>query len=336
VWFWGLEVTSSDIMRKTEQEGSFPGGVHDAVTSFGKGHKFINLIVHDGNRNGLDDANWDNSFDQEFYGCIVYYNGWQSTDRGHGHGIYMQNQSKRKTISDCIFFKQFGWGIHLYGTSNAHMENIDILNNISFDNGALAGRPSQNLLVTGGATKPTNIKVIDNCTFHSKPGDSCQISKANGVDIQGNYIGGDGININNWGKGAIQGNTFIGKFSGPTLDPEWKNVVMENPPKDAVVFVRANKYEPGERANVVVYNWAGLDSVKVDLSKSGFKPGTKVEIRDVQNYFGKPAFTGGFQKELTLPMNLTEVAAPVGKVTADPVHTPKQFNVFVILKARAK
>jgi hypothetical protein len=29
--------------------------------------------------------------DNEVYGCLIYYNGYDATDRGHGHGIYSAN-----------------------------------------------------------------------------------------------------------------------------------------------------------------------------------------------------------------------------------------------------
>ena len=54
------------------------------------GLKFINLVIHDA-RQGV--SFWKEATDAEINGCLIYYNGWNGTDRGHGHGIYTQNQT---------------------------------------------------------------------------------------------------------------------------------------------------------------------------------------------------------------------------------------------------
>lgn len=95
-------------------------------------------------------------------------------------------------------------------------------------------------------------------------------------------------------------------------------------------FVRPNKYEPG-RGHVVVFNWDGADSAQVDAS-GVLKAGTAYEVRDVQNFFGPPVASGTFDGQpVTLPLNLTAVAQPHGGSPVSVAHTPKEFNVFVIL-----
>ena len=65
---------------------------------------------------------WIYSPDSEAHGNLIFYNGWQGrgTDRGHGHGIYIQNRDGAKLLSDNIIFDQFGLGIQAYG-SGAHL-----------------------------------------------------------------------------------------------------------------------------------------------------------------------------------------------------------------------
>src|SRR5205807_8483784 len=85
--YWGFEVTNSSEDRTKER----PAGLN----IYGPHTRFINLIVHD-NGNGI--AFWTPAVDAEIYGCLIYHNGWQGLDpdRGHGHGIYTQNQTGQK------------------------------------------------------------------------------------------------------------------------------------------------------------------------------------------------------------------------------------------------
>lgn len=104
------------------------------------------------------------------------------------------------------------------------------------------------------------------------------------------------------------------------------------PPTGTQVFVRPNQYEPG-RAHVVIYNWDEKPSVAVDLSDTGLKPGQKFEVRDAQDFPGKPAVAGVYSegRAVEFPMTLSKHAAPVGEVLFAPEHTGPEFGVFVVL-----
>jgi len=98
-------------------------------------------------------------------------------------------------------------------------------------------------------------------------------------------------------------------------------------PKGTWVFLRPNKYESG-RAHLIIYNWDLLDQVPVDLTQI-LSEGTSYEIRDAQNFFGKPLLTGVYHGQRTLvPMKGLGTAAPVG--LPPPEHTAPEFAVFVI------
>ena len=101
-------------------------------------------------------------------------------------------------------------------------------------------------------------------------------------------------------------------------------------PDQTVVIVRPNAYESG-RGHIAVYNWAKLPVVNVDLAGI-LNVGDRFEIRDVQNYFGRPVLAGSYSGgTVGLPMQLTETAPPVGKVTqVDFTHTAPEFAVFVV------
>jgi len=122
---------------------------------------------------------------------------------------------------------------------------------------------------------------------------------------------------------------------------EWKaasgfdanSTYLKGYPTGVKVFVRSNQYEPG-RGHVVVYNWDKKPAVEADMS-SILKAADKFEVRDAQNYYGKPVIEGTYDgKPLRMPMNLTEVAQPVGEVPHIKdrfKHTAPEFAVFVVM-----
>ena len=82
------------------------------IRIYGHHVKCINLIVH--NNPGTGIGFWTSAIDSEIYGCIIFHNGYQGGDRGHGHGIYTQNKTGTKKIYDNIIFSGFQYGIHAY------------------------------------------------------------------------------------------------------------------------------------------------------------------------------------------------------------------------------
>src|SRR5262249_17532162 len=110
-WYWGFEVTNSDPTR-TSATTAYPPRRGEGVNVFGPGTKLINLVVHDTSQ-GIGSAT--PAENSELYGNLIYYNGYDNPGtRGHGHGIYVQNQTGTKRIVDNMIFEQFGWGIHAY------------------------------------------------------------------------------------------------------------------------------------------------------------------------------------------------------------------------------
>jgi hypothetical protein len=105
-------------------------------------------------------------------------------------------------------------------------------------------------------------------------------------------------------------------------------------PSGVRVFVRANKYEEG-RANIVVFNWDLQAQISVNVS-AVLKIGTRYEVRDVQNYFGAPVASGTYTgSPILLPLNLTQVAQPIGNVERIPAHTKPEFGVYVLLPSNS-
>jgi hypothetical protein len=216
VVFWGFEVTNSNPKRITTQSGSAPTDLVRAIgiDVYGPHMKLINLIIHDA---GTGIGLWDSAQDSEVYGSLIYNNGWQGSDRSHGHGIYMQNSVGIQHILDNIVFNQFGYGLHAYGLANESLRGFDIEGNAVFGNGSLSRKGQEPNILVGGDTPAANVTLSNNYTYHSGLA-SQNVDLAYGttanqdVTVQNNYIvGGDPVLMaRQWNQIAMTGNTLVG------------------------------------------------------------------------------------------------------------------------------
>lgn len=225
VWFWGFEIANLSVpSRITNKTGSFSNMLPFGVDVDAPGSKFINLAVHD-TAQGF--GFWAPALNAEIYGSLIYNNGWQATDRGHGHGIYSQNQTGTKTIRDNIIFQGFDLGIQVYGSEKAYIQNYFLDGNTIFNSGTLSrgGEHSYNLLFAGGH-RPQNITVENTYTYHT-PSDNNGLSAfdwpAPGEEalkltaINNYWIGGSkAIQIYNW-KGLKFTKNTVYALSSQTL-----------------------------------------------------------------------------------------------------------------------
>jgi hypothetical protein len=195
--YWGFEVASL-LTGRTGSTSDRDDQAPDAISVFGPGTKFINLVVHDA-REGF--GFWQPAENAEIYGCLIFHNGWQGPDRGHGHGIYTQNQNGIKTIADNIIFNQFGLGIQAYGTdtTKAFVQGYSVDGNVIFDNGALSRDGYTDNLLFGIASPISNLHVTNNYTY----------------DMPSANMGGSRVG---WGFGGVNrdavvtGNYFMGGY----------------------------------------------------------------------------------------------------------------------------
>ncbi|MEO8074723.1 MAG: right-handed parallel beta-helix repeat-containing protein [Acidobacteriota bacterium] len=328
-----FEIMDSDLQRTGADLNRAAGVDVHAPNS-----KVMNLVIHDlGSGIGM----WSDAVNAEAYGNIIYYNGWVGTDRAHGHGIYTQNKTGIRRITDNVIFSQFGIGLHAYGSEEAFLDDIQVEGNAVFNNGITGG--DFNILLGGHriANRPV---LISNFTY-DQPGAGNNIGYAAGctdLRMKDNYFaalkGGYSIQLVNC-TGDLQGNTLVGNTRGisgqtivthPELAAKYPNNSFIDPPATgAKIFVRPNRYTPG-RANIIVYNWGHTKDVRVDVSAAGIPVGGSYEIRDVRNLSGDPVASGTYAgSPVKIPMQgLT--AQPVVGWSQTPPHTAPEFGAFLL------
>jgi hypothetical protein len=336
-WFWGFEVMSSDPARQSSQSGGSPSDIHrgDGMqiwqTGDHPGFKFINLVIHDA-RLGI--SFWKEAIDAEINGCLIYYNGWNGTDRGHGHGIYTQNQTGTKHIIDNVIFENFDHGIQAYGSDAAYLDNYDIEGNTFSSDGIIATPDGGRNLLIGGDSMAQNLTIANNLLYYKStvsPDSAFQLGYGAGCSnavVTDNYVSNNTFFDGGCLPVTMTGNTFYGATGGFPQSQYPDNTYDEAQPSGVKVFVRPNAYEAG-RANITVFNWPHQASVDVDLSGAAYVGGA-YEIRNAQDFFGTPVASGIYDGSLvTVPLTGLTVASPVGWPA--PGVTGPEFNVFVLL-----
>jgi hypothetical protein len=202
--FRDLEITDTDPDRVRERpHGMFVRGPHTTI---------VNMVIHDC---GVGIGFWtDCAPPAEIYGCIIYNNGWQgpAPDRGHGHAIYAQNRDGVKRLVDNIFFNQFGYGIHAYGSSRAFLKGFHIEGNTGFNNGSLSrGREMTSNILVGGGAPAANIVLTENLSYFDKPAPGFRLGFGpvnDDVEAGGNYVVGI-LQVDKWRKTRFAGNTVV-------------------------------------------------------------------------------------------------------------------------------
>jgi hypothetical protein len=312
VWFWGLEVAN-----KNSGEQSTAG-----ITSKCSGCRFINMVIHDHSSNGLQ--MWSEGPNQEAYGNIIYNNGFYGQSSDHAaHGIYAQNQSGTQKILDNLLFNQYGYGIHIYGSDQAYLNNYTISGNVGVNNGigAQAGMSGGMDYQVGGGVPLENLVFTGNMSYRSSSMRDDWTARVGyswgpmnyGGTITNNYFVGPWILVN-WSSSTITNNTILDSAM----------------PTSTRVVVEPNKYEAG-RANVIIYNWGKQGAVSVDLSKV-LSSGDSYEVRNAQNFYASPVASGMYSGgSISIPVTSITPPASVGG-RATPVGPGTEFNAYVVVK----
>lgn len=135
-WFRDFEITNSETgNRKITTSGSNPPERRGtAIEDQGIGIKIINLVIHDA---GQGISSYSGGRNGEYYGNVIYNNGWDAPDRLHGHGFYVQNNSDFKKIEDNFVLNGFGNNLQMYGSSSSFCRNFTWIGNVIL-NGEMA------------------------------------------------------------------------------------------------------------------------------------------------------------------------------------------------------
>jgi hypothetical protein len=349
-WFWGLDITSSSADRDSTQPGPYPTDLNrpqECVDNAqqpgaGVGVKLINMTI----RNcGQGVALWVTATNAEVYGNLVYYNGWNGSDRHHGHGIYSQNAAPSvRTVRDNIFYANWDYQVQVYGSGALDNHTID--GNITFWDGAGSAEGAGASFTMGGGSSAQNNAVTNNAFYGSQYGGGVDLSGGDSnVTLTGNYFGtagttnsnGGGVYLDNQtGTVNISGNRIIAGLFSPSnyssLYPSNTYYQLPSRPTGTWTLVRPNAYESG-RGHVAIFNWNHASSVPVDLSPI-LTVGASYEIRSAQNFFGPPVAAGVYLGgSVSIPMTGGGVEAPAGAPTPSP--TGPEFGAFVVLAPSA-
>lgn len=131
---------SNWIKRQAEQEDNSDIDLAKVLNVVGHDVEFYRCIIHD-----FTDVSWwahvDN-VNSKFSECLIYYNGWNGTTRGHGYNFYTQNNHGRKQLERCILFSSFRNNLHINAATKIN-SGYDITDCVLFNAGTPSAIPSQ-------------------------------------------------------------------------------------------------------------------------------------------------------------------------------------------------
>ena len=215
--FWGFEVTNTDATRITTSTATDFRA--NGVSNYASHTRFVNLVIHDGGVGFYTDPL---QSDVEIAGCVIYNNGWQGPDRGHGHGLYLMSNSGPVVARDNVVFNQFGYGVHAYADPGWRLVNIRVEGNVAFNNGTLADNSTAANILLGG-NEPASGDVLENNATYFASSDTSSTNVRIGwnaarngsMQLQGNYFVGGGpvLEVGNWSSAAVTENSFVGTDS---------------------------------------------------------------------------------------------------------------------------
>lgn len=142
----GFEVTTSAGARTVSTTGSSLIGstLGTGVNVSGPFNKFVNLITHD-NASGF--GAWSQAEGSEYYGCLIYDNGWMAPDRSHGYGIYTHNRDAQNKVIHNIVLHNSGVAVQQYGSDQSFLDNFLWKGNVFYNERTIfgGGAPSRNI-----------------------------------------------------------------------------------------------------------------------------------------------------------------------------------------------
>jgi hypothetical protein len=328
IWWWGVEVT-----------GPVGSGVetHDG----GDGLKFINMFIHDKHSaappaerkpSAMGVGGWDTGDDHEFYGNIVFRNGWNTLD----HGFYSQNTAAHtaKRYVDNLVFENVGLGFQIYGSTPV-LRNIYVEGNAAFATTLaphvpdLASQPQQNIII-GGHKPLTCVIVRANCTYHpsaaSKRGvDIGYTGKPNRqILVEGNYFmcGRSAFELHGVAEATVRNNTFWAPAGMVDVTFAPPDAAAAGAAADRVVFEK-NTYIDNGQFKLPAFQ-AVIKSGQTDRLAQGAdgRPGERYVFKRVNRYEPQRVHlvVYNWPKTPTVPLDLADVLERGEKFRIVEVH----------------
>lgn len=274
-----------------------------ALTVNGYGTQIINCYIHDlaivaSNGAGV-----------RWRGNIICRIGWDEVQRGHGHGIYAQNNGDECVFSGNIIFDCYGWGFHAY-TQGGFINYLTCINNVCFNAGSPRRGRNNNILIGGYSTALYPV-LIDNDTY-----------------------GASGLNLGYAVEGGAAFVTMIKNFiPDGIIEVNVTYLVNEDnhaaPSTGQRVTVRPNEDAP-HRASIAVYNEAEQDFMAVDV-RDVLAPGVAYSLHYVQGEDDIVTGTVPPDGMINLDMRAAyhSVTAPIAGEQAGEMTLPR-FGCFMI------
>ncbi|MBT8266669.1 MAG: right-handed parallel beta-helix repeat-containing protein [Bacteroidia bacterium] len=173
VSFRNIEITFiGEFARKQGEKGfEIVNGLNHVS---GVNCEFINLKIHNNPGSGL--GSWKRTGGTLIYGCTIFNNGYFSTKRGSGVGMYIQNESNAiRMVKNNIIFNNYYKGVQVWSASKkaktSYVKNVTLKNNVIFNNGLPGKQFRDNIIVAtddrNGINIAKNIKIIENIIYHN-------------------------------------------------------------------------------------------------------------------------------------------------------------------------
>lgn len=312
LWVWDLEITVSETAawnRRVTAGGLEPAGDVNLPAGGlniigGAGSKFINLVVHD-MPNGV--GFWRGAPDAEMHGCLVFGNGSIGPDRYHGPGIYTQNETGTKSLTDNILFGNYSTTIQAYGSQNAWVDGFRLIGNIAF---APVKAGSRAQVLVGGGRPSRDLIVSENLLYEIPLQIGYTAPHNEDAVVRSNLVVNAGMSINRFRQVVQEANVV--------LTPK-----ATRPDRAADVFLRINRYD-ANRANLAIFNWQREPVVEVNLDPF-LKLGDAYRIVNALDYFGAPVAAGVYSG------NSVPVRVPVEERTGN-----GEFCAYVLFRSEGR
>jgi len=125
-----------------DAHGSFPLDItrSTGVVAQGKGTRIINCVFHD-LATGIESFS-SVSMDHEYYGNVLFNNGWQGSPHAHGHNFYLQGPvivtptNVIKLVKRNYSGPSYDKGVQAYGTGTSYEGHYHFLENVWLGSGA--------------------------------------------------------------------------------------------------------------------------------------------------------------------------------------------------------